>query len=470
MLVIPFLGIGQINFFNSYGGPGNDYGKSIITTIDSSYTFVGATESFGNGNSDVYLVKIDSLGDFLWSKTYGGANVDWGTDLQQTTDSGYVICGYSNSNNFDYDVFLIKTDTEGDTMWTKHIGGDDWDFGYAIEISRDSNYIIAGETYSFGAGNTDGYVISVDPNGDTLWTQSYGGSDKDRFTDVTKTSSNDLLFSGYKTSTDGDKDFWVVKTDSVGNELWEYVAGDSLNDEANKIIEGGDGNYYFAGTKGSITGTNKDIVIHKLTSAGVFVEEYIFNNANDEEGHFIVQYSGEQNFFTGGTTDSYGNGGQDVYYAEIGVLGLVYDGNIDLRGTAYNDLTQEADTTFDHGLVMVGTTEGTANGISSVFVLKVDSTFASPTLLSETVDITDIEKQEDPYSDAYLFPNPAKDIITISNLNTQKSNSYVIFNILGQPVASGKLNDDSIDIANFPKGHYQLVIKDINKSFSFVKL
>ncbi len=83
--------MGQTTFFNSYGGRGNDYGKSIITTIDTAYAIIGATESFGSGNTDMYLFKIDSLGNLLWSKTYGGSNVDWGMDLKQTVDTGYIL-------------------------------------------------------------------------------------------------------------------------------------------------------------------------------------------------------------------------------------------------------------------------------------------------------------------------------------------------------------------------------------------
>jgi len=174
LLFNPIISFGQTTFFNSYGGAGNDYGKSIITTIDTAYAIIGATESFGSGNTDMYLFKIDSLGNLLWSKTYGGANLDWGMDLKQTIDTGYILTGYSNSESWDYNIYVIKTDALGDSLWTKTYGGNDWDFSYSIATTIDSGYIIAGETYSYGYGLSDGYAIKLDSLGDTLWTKTFG--------------------------------------------------------------------------------------------------------------------------------------------------------------------------------------------------------------------------------------------------------------------------------------------------------
>ena len=133
LLFNPIISFGQTTFFNSYGGEGNDYGKSIITTIDTAYTIIGATESSGSGNTDMYLFKIDSLGNLLWSKTFGGSNIEWGMDLNQTIDTGYILTGYSNSQSWDYNIYVVKTDSIGDSIWTRTYGGNDWDFSYSIE-------------------------------------------------------------------------------------------------------------------------------------------------------------------------------------------------------------------------------------------------------------------------------------------------------------------------------------------------
>ena len=211
LILNPTVFWGQTTFFNSYGGQGNDHGKSIITTIDTAYAVIGATESFGSGNTDMYLFKIDSLGNLLWSKTYGGSNVDWGMDLKQTVDTGYILTGYSNSDSWDYDIYVVKTNSVGDSLWTNTYGGSDWDFSYSIATTIDSGYIIAGETYSYGSGLSDGYAIKLDSLGDTLWTKTFGGAGKDVFKDVIETKSGDLLFAGSATTSDGDTDYWLGK-------------------------------------------------------------------------------------------------------------------------------------------------------------------------------------------------------------------------------------------------------------------
>lgn len=471
--ILPFFPLllnGQISFFNSYGGSGNDYGKSIISDIDSGYTFVGATESFGAGNTDLYLVKIDSIGNFVWSKTFGGANVDWGMDLQQTSDSGYIITGYSNSFDFDYEVYTIKTDKNGDSIWTRKYGGNDWDFGYGIAILNDSTYIIAGETYSFGNGTSDGYILAINNKGDTLWTKTYGGSSKDKFNDVLVTSTNELLFTGSTTSTDGDTDFWVVKTDSDGNELWQYTAGDSLNDEATMIIEGNDGNYYFMGNYESILGTEVDFGVTKLAPGGNLVGTLPpFNNTNRDEGCFILQYAGESSFFEGGKSNSYGNGGFDAYYAEVDNNGYVMNGHLLTNGTSFDEITENADTTYDHGLIMIGTTTGTNLGISSIFVIKIDSNFNSPSTMTEDFDISSVIEVDEKI-EVNIFPNPATTQITIDN-EIYVNKTYVIYSVSGKRLLRGKLTNQFINIESLSTGAYHLFFPSVSREgYMFTKI
>ena len=97
----------------------SDYGEEIISTIDSGFLAIGATESFGNGLTDLYIIKIDQNGNFQWHKTFGGPAIDYGKSIIQTPDSGFIACGYSNSIDLDYDLFLIKIDQNGNLEWKK---------------------------------------------------------------------------------------------------------------------------------------------------------------------------------------------------------------------------------------------------------------------------------------------------------------------------------------------------------------
>jgi len=98
----------QTTFFKSFGGDLNEYGEAVIATKDSGFLAIGATESFGNGLTDFYLIKLDHKGDFLWHKTFGGPGIDYGKDIIETPDSGFIICGYSNSNSLNYDISILK--------------------------------------------------------------------------------------------------------------------------------------------------------------------------------------------------------------------------------------------------------------------------------------------------------------------------------------------------------------------------
>ncbi|MBL7191850.1 hypothetical protein ISS30_09140 [bacterium] len=131
-------------------------GFSVQQTSDSGYIIAGYTTSYGAGYYDVYLIKTDALGDTLWTKTFGGNSGDGGSSVQQTSDGGYIIAGYTGSYGAGYaDVYLIKTDANGDTSWSQTFGGSDWDYGYSVQQTTDGGYIVAGYTYSYGAGSRD---------------------------------------------------------------------------------------------------------------------------------------------------------------------------------------------------------------------------------------------------------------------------------------------------------------------------
>jgi hypothetical protein len=211
---------GDTLWTRTIGGTGDEEGNSVQQTADGGYIVAGATESFGTGRFDVYLIKLNGAGDTLWTKTFGDTTSDEGHSVEQTADGGYIITGATNYNGGagQRDLYLVKTDVNGDALWTRTIGGSDDDEGSSVRQTADGGYIIAGSTLSFGAGTYDVYLVKTDANGDTLWTKTYGGSQRDLGWSVCQTTDGGYVIAAYTQSFGaGGEDVYLVKTDSLGN-------------------------------------------------------------------------------------------------------------------------------------------------------------------------------------------------------------------------------------------------------------
>jgi hypothetical protein len=221
---------GDTQWTRTYGGTSYDNGYSVQQTSDGGYVIAGRTYS---GSFDVYLIKTNPSGDTLWTRTYGGTNYDEGFSVQQTSDGGYIIAGYTLSSGAGgIDVYLIKTNASGDALWTRTYGGTDVDYGSSVQQTSDGGYIIAGGTRSFGAGYDDVYLIKTNASGDTLWTRTYGGTSEDDGNSVQQTADGGYIIAGNANSysIQGDDDVYLVKTDANG---YVAVAEPSTSQPAN---------------------------------------------------------------------------------------------------------------------------------------------------------------------------------------------------------------------------------------------
>ncbi|MBA7665484.1 hypothetical protein ES703_73554 [subsurface metagenome] len=161
---------GTAQWMLTFGGRGYEEGHFVRTTSDGGYIVVGSTTSTGAGESDVWLIKLDINGRMAWSRTFGGAEWDWGDAVHETTGGGYILVGTTLSFGAGgSDVWLIKTDADGNEEWSRTYGGHSLDFGLSVQPTTDGGYIIAGQTYSFGAGNGDLWLIKTDSEGQAVF-------------------------------------------------------------------------------------------------------------------------------------------------------------------------------------------------------------------------------------------------------------------------------------------------------------
>ena len=238
------------------------HSQDAIQTTDGGYLIRGMT--FIDMNP--YVIKTDSIGNFIWDKIYSTTEQDVLGDVEQTTDGGYIIIGSLNSlwtpAPQPADIWLLKTDGNGDTLWTNTYGGTGIDRGYSVQQTTDGGYIITGFTESFGNGNQDVYLIKTDGNGIEQWNQTFGGTDNDWAHSVQQTTDGGYIIIGETESFgNGDDDVYLIKTDSSGNQLWNRTFGGNGSDRSRFGQQTSDGGYFVGGYTNSFVGAYEAYMI-----------------------------------------------------------------------------------------------------------------------------------------------------------------------------------------------------------------
>ena len=220
--------LGDTLWIRLYGGTGTDGGSSVIQTDDNGYIVVGNTSSYGGGGSDIYIIKVDEFGDTLWTKTYGYSADEWGSDICQIQDNEYMVIGGGYMQGGDDDLLILRIDSLGDTLWTKKYGGTNSESGASICRLPDTTFVIAAGTYSFGAGSNDIWLLKINGDGDTLWTSVFGGTLWDHARRVRYTTDGGyIIFCETLSYGAGGRDIYLIKTNPIkvlspnGGEVWQ---------------------------------------------------------------------------------------------------------------------------------------------------------------------------------------------------------------------------------------------------------
>lgn len=251
---------GDTLWTKTYGGINNDRANSVHQTVDGGYILAGSTFTYGCCDSKGYLIKINANGGINWTKTYE-YNFEAISSIKQTTDGGYIMAGLSTigSNN----CYLIKSDSNGTVLWAKTYGGIAKDEASSVQETNDGGYIITGQTNSFGTGASDCLLIKTDVNGNILWSKTYGGISSDYANSVQQTLDGGFIIAGVTQSYGaGSTDCLVIKTDSNGNIFWSKTYGTVNTNNANYIEQTNDGGYIIVGSN------DYDVYLIKTKSNG----------------------------------------------------------------------------------------------------------------------------------------------------------------------------------------------------------
>ncbi|MCK4577103.1 T9SS type A sorting domain-containing protein [candidate division WOR-3 bacterium] len=434
-----------ITFERCYGGTDYDYCKSVVQTTDGGYILAGLTYSFGAGGSDVYLIRTDSLGDTLWTRTYGGSSYDLGQSVDQTSDGGYIIAGYTISYGAgEDDVYLIKTDTNGDTLWTRTYGSINDDRGESVAQTTDGGYIIAGKTESYSNGQRDLFLIKTDANGDTVWTKKWPsiGFYADCGYSVIQTSDGGYMAAGYTYSYGaGGANVYIVKTNTLGDTLWTRTYGGSRKDWALSVAQTTDGGYIVAGGTESYGADSGDVFLIKTDANGATLWTRTYGGSKRDWAYSVAQTI-DGGYIIAGETWSYSAGFSDVYLIKTDSIG----------DTLWTRTYGSGDC--DYGFSVAQTTDGgyilAGKRGSDVYLIKTDTLGNVSDTTTETTQPT-----------LHCYPNPFSDGFIIEYLGA-----------ISDPTASLKIYDSCGRlIKSMPlRTNFLLLGYDLNEGIYFLKI
>ncbi|MEP7232535.1 MAG: hypothetical protein ABI691_19900 [Ginsengibacter sp.] len=325
--IIKFNAVGEIQWQKMIGGDNTDFARCITVTSDGGYIIAGESESDSSadksensrGGPDIWVVKIDSIGNVMWDKTLGGSGAEVCTAIRQTKNGGYIIGGASNSNisgektencRGDFDFWVVKLDTKGNVEWDKTLGGNKFEYCGGMELTDNDNVVLCGNSASDSSTEkpeknrgtvADAWAVKLDMKGNLLWQKVFGGKNDEMFLGISKTNDSGLIITafsnsnkGFEKSEDskGGMDIWVIKTDKNGNKMWDKTLGGNADDRqpwcVNQTLDGG----YIIGamSKSGISGDktdscrgNYDFWVIKLNSTGkIEWDKTIGGNGYDE--------------------------------------------------------------------------------------------------------------------------------------------------------------------------------------------
>ena len=304
---------GYEQWSRTFGGIADDRGSLIQKTLDGGYVIIGTTSSYGNGLDDIWLIKITADGDQVWNEAFGESGSESGSSVQQTNDGGYIIVGktFSNDNNSD-DIWLIKTDSEGNRSWSQTIGGSEQDEGLFVQQTTDNGYIIVGVTSSYGNGLDDIWLIKTDSDGNREWNNTFGGIGDDRGYSVEQTSDEGYFITGCFNCDSNESNVWIIKTNREGQELWSQNFGGSSYEWGRFGQQTDDGGYIITGMTTSLGSGSSDAWLIKIDSQGEEIWNQTFGGVSGD-GSSFVQQTNDGGYILTGYTTSFESSGSDVW-------------------------------------------------------------------------------------------------------------------------------------------------------------
>jgi hypothetical protein len=470
----------NIEWQKCYGGSQYDAASNIQQTNDGGYIVTGLTQSYngdvsGNhGVVDVWALKLSSDGSVEWQKALGGSSVEVGTCVLQTLDGGYILSGFSISNDGDVagnhgesDFWLVKLNSSGEIQWQKALGGSKEEEAQCIRQTNDGGYIVVGYSNSNDGdvtgnhGYSDYWVVKLNESGEIEWQKSLGGTGNDEAYSVQLTKDGGYIVAGSTFSNNGDVsgnhgnvDYWVVKLDSEGEIEWQKAFGGSGADYGGMVCQTSDGGYIVAGTTGSIDGQVSgaygygDGWVIKLDQTGTLQWQKVLGGSDQDGASSIFQTSDGGLVLSLSTTSNDGDvlnndGGADIWVVKLSGIGnILWQKTL---GGSQAEVPGGLQPTLDGGYILCGYTESNDGDVSGnqgnqdFWIVKL-SPESSPTFSPETQALE-------------IYPNPAQQSISLNIAAQEPALTVYISDLLGHRISfKTSINGQNIDITTLPIG------------------
>ncbi len=497
-----------IEWQNTIGGSGPDELYSIRQTTDGGYILAGwsssnisgdKTENSWNNSYDYWLVKTDASGVILWQNTIGGNVEEQLRSIHQTSDGGFILGGYSDSNisgdktencfQGSYDYWIVKTDASGNIQWQNTIGGNGYDYLYSIQQTADGGYIMGGTSSSYISGdkteNSNGgidyWIVKTDATGSIQWQNTIGGNDDDILNSIQQTADGGYILGGWSESnisgdksenTNGVRDYWIVKTDATGNIQWQNTIGGSTGDLLQAIQQTSDGGYLLGGwsnsnisgdkTENSIGGTDYWIV--KTDASGsIQWQNTIGGNSNDQLNS--IYQTSDGGYILGGNSISNISGDKTencIGTSDYWVIKTDTSGDIQWQNTIGGsniDVLLSIQQTAGGGYILGGPSYSNISGDKSENCIGYEDYWIVK-LFPDT--ITGITNLQSSIFNVQLSPNPVTNKLNVKTNNNELS-EIILYDISSRKLLQQKFtNSVSLNTEQLAKGLYLYEVRNKN--------
>jgi hypothetical protein len=459
-------GLAQDTAYFSFIGGNNYDALAKAVRIGNSYYLVGSTSSAGYGNSDVYFVKTDTMGNVEDTWITGSEQSDKPTSVTVIGDTLLAVCGYTNRQLANgYDVLLIMSDTAGNILSEHTYGGDDWDLAYDIMYDPAGYLLIAGQTFSNGAAGGDGFLYKVETNGNIVWQKTYGGAGFDLIKRVMPFYGTRYLLAGSFTPVGESKtDITAIWTDSNGAILDSVMYGSALREVLNDVLVLPDTTLILAGGRDYTGNDTTDFELVRMDTSGAVLwtvhYDYSLNTEEWKDIHFHIP---SQSIMVAGDArnSSFGNGGMETYLFRLSKDGI-YE-NLTTFGFSKDEFTETvlAVNAAETGtFIIAGTTNDVlSNGGSDFFLARTN-------ISGSLVNFTFLNYFEPPvfyisvgeYISNSIQVTKEQDILYITS--SDPFDSYTLYDVTGKKVLQQSRRSESseIHLYSFTNGIYILEI------------